>query len=215
MECCTISLKHERKTLLTDEPTTSESATEEKKPQGAEENSDTADTAIEEDAKYEQERANAVKLKSELNSAHEQLEALQRSQRSAEENQKRDLDRLKKLEADFDSFKKGTFLELEISKESKYEWHPNALADVRNSVDFSKVTFSEMKDGKITVDGLDLELKRIAQEKPYLLKPKEKPKSQEAQSDSGSGLASGAHPYGSSTGGKTAEANLLKKYKIA
>ena len=217
MECGTISLKHERKTLLADEQTTSESALEDTKTQAAEGNSDTSatDTTVDEDAKYEQERSNAVKLKSELNSAHEQLEALQRSQRSAEENQKRDLDRLKKLEAEFDSFKKGTFLELEISKENKYEWHPNALADVRNSVDFNKVTFSEMKDGKITVDGLDLELKRIAQEKPYLLKPKDKPKTQEAQAGSGSGLASGAHPYGSSNGGKTAEADLLKKYKIA
>jgi hypothetical protein len=192
--------------------------------QAAQGNSDAGSTEdiLAEDAKYEQERANAVKLKSELTSAQEQLEALQRTQRTAEENQRRDMDRLKKLEAEFDSFKKNTFLELAIGKETKYDWHPNALGDVRNSIDFTKVVFSELKDGQMTVEGLDLELKRIAQEKPYLLKPKAegqsggRSKDQGSQGNSPQGtMPSGAHPYGSSTGGKTADTDLLKKYKIA
>ena len=190
---------------------------------GAEGNSETStvDDVLAEDAKYEQERANAIKMKSELTSAQEQLEAMQRTQRTAEENQKRDMDRLKKLETEFDQFKKSTFLELAIGKETKFDWHPNAIADVRNSIDFTKVVFSELKDGAMTVEGLDLELKRIAQEKPYLLKPKaegqgSRSKDQGSQSNSPEGtIPSGAHPYGSSTGGKTADTDLLKKYKIA
>jgi hypothetical protein len=189
---------------------------------GAEGNSETStvDDVLAEDAKYEQERANAIKMKSELTSAQEQLEAMQRTQRTAEENQKRDMDRLKKLETEFDQFKKSTFLELAIGKETKFDWHPNAIADVRNSIDFTKVVFSELKDGAMTVEGLDLELKRIAQEKPYLLKPKaegqgSRSKDQGAQDNSPQNIPSGAHPFGSSTGGKTADTDLLKKYKIA
>lgn len=186
-------------------------------PKGVQEDSqdsDASDSTRDSEAEYEQSRSDNLKLRSELNSAREELEALQRTQRSAEENARRDIDKLKNLQSEFELFKKTTFLELAISKETKFEWHPNAIADVRNSIDFSKVNFSDLKDGKMTVEGLDLELKRIAQEKPYLLKPKEQKQPKEDKA-SGGGVASGAHPYGSSSGSKSADTDLLKKYKIA
>ena len=185
---------------------------------GAEDNSERSseDESLDYQSKHEEERVNNLRLRSELTAAQEKLDALERSKLTVEENQRRDIDKLKELQKEFDLFKKTTFLELAISQETKFQWHPNALADVRNSIDFDKVSFSDLKDGRMTVDGLDIELKRIAQEKPYLLKHKEKPKDSGRANDSAStGLASGAHPYGSSSKNKTADTDLLRKYKIA
>ena len=106
-------------------------------PKGVQEDSqdsDASDSTRDSEAEYEQSRSDNLKLRSELNSAREELEALQRTQRSAEENARRDIDKLKNLQSEFELFKKTTFLELAISKETKFEWHPNAIADVRRGM---------------------------------------------------------------------------------
>jgi len=138
----------------------------------------------------------------------------ERAKLNADERARQDAETLRQLQEQFDSFKKTTFLELAIYREGKYNWEDGAISDVVSNVDLKKVSFSELKDGTLKADGIDLELKRIAKEKPYLLKK---------VSDGGDGKpegpagqqVSGAHPYGGSDGKKSTDAEIMKKYKIA
>lgn len=172
-------------------------------------------------AKYEAERAKAVALQGQLNAAAEKADKAERATLSETENMKRDLDKLQKIAEEYDTFKKTTYLKLQVIEESgsKYKWNEKAIDDVVSSVDLDKITFSDLKDGKLKIDGLDMELKRIAKEKDYLLAP-----TGDSGNDGGSGggnpgpgggQPSGAHPYGSSGGSSKTDSDLLKKYKIA
>ncbi len=169
-------------------------------------------------AKYEEERAKGIALQGQLNAAAEEKDKAERSKLTGEQNMQRDLDRLTKIAEEYDKFKKTTYLKLQVIEESgdKYKWNPRAIDDVVNSVDLEKITFGELKDGALKIDGLDLELKRIAKEKDYLLQAIE---SSDEKGDkgggSGSGNPSGALPFGSSDGKSKSDADLMKKYKIA
>ena len=97
----------------------------------------------------------------------------------------------------------GKFLVWSIDTDKKYQWQ-NA-EDVRAFIKDDEINI-DVDKGQI--DGLDLALKRIAKEKPYLLVPKENDQQQQRG-------PSGAHPNGSKSGDVVVEQKRLgAKYKI-
>lgn len=94
------------------------------------------------------------------------------------------------------------FLVWSIQTDTKYDW--NDADDVRKFIKDDEIKI-DVETGE--VQGLDLALKRIAKEKPYLLKAKE---------DEGDGRQpSGSHPFGGKiTQLETDEKRLGAKYKI-
>lgn len=96
----------------------------------------------------------------------------------------------------------GKFLIWSIETDKKYAWQ-NA-EDVRAFIKDDEINI-DVEAG--TVEGLDLALKRIAKDKPYLLVPK--------QDDQQQRPPSGAHPVGSKPGAVGDETKRLgQKYKI-
>ena len=94
-----------------------------------------------------------------------------------------------------------------IETNKKYKWE-NA-EDVVAFIKPDEITVDlESDDPK--VEGLDLALKRIAKDKPYLLK-----KDEDEQDDDASHHASGSHPRGGKTDqGETEDARLRMKYRL-
>lgn len=109
------------------------------------------------------------------------------------------------LKAENDKIKSmlnSTFLIWSIGNNAKFKW--------QNPEDVVK--FIKMDEINVDIDtgeiqGLDIALKRIAKDKPYLLVPEEEPQ--------GPRIPSGSHPVGSKPGDRTTEVNRLgQKYKI-
>jgi hypothetical protein len=95
----------------------------------------------------------------------------------------------------------GKFLLWSIETDKKYAWQ-NA-EDVRAFIKDDEINI-DVETGQ--VEGLDMALKRIAKEKPYLLVPKQ---------DSNPGQPSGSHPAGSKAGSVADDSKRLgAKYKI-
>jgi len=167
-------------------------------------------------AKYEEERARSVSLSKSVNDANSQLEKLQRQSRSEDENRKADLEKFKKIADEFEKFKKSTYLELQILKETKFKWHEKAISDVAHSIDMDSLVFEEA-DGKVSkIEGLGAALAQVAKDKPYLL-VSAKEASERRSDDEKPDKASGSHPFGGTggTGKATTDSELMKKYKIA
>ena len=94
------------------------------------------------------------------------------------------------------------FLLWSIGTDKKHDWQ-----DPEDVVKFIKADEINIDVDAETVEGLDLALKRIAKDKPYLLVPK--------QDDQQQRPPSGTHPVGSRPGGTADETKRLgEKYKI-
>lgn len=95
-----------------------------------------------------------------------------------------------------------------IETNKKYQWR-NA-EDVIAFIKSDEITIDLDADDP-TVEGLDLALKRIAKEKPYLLKKDDN----DEQDDDADHHASGSHPRGGKTDqGETEDARLRLKYRL-
>lgn len=92
------------------------------------------------------------------------------------------------------------FLEWNISQD-KRPWID--IEDVRKAIDLEAISI-DIEAG--TVEGLDLELKRIAKKKPHWIK--------QAKEDGDSQGPSGGHPNGSTKQKELDERKIAEKYKI-
>lgn len=98
------------------------------------------------------------------------------------------------------------FLKWSIDSNKKYEW-----ADPSDIPMYIKPDEIRIDLDKEEIEGLDLALKRIAKEKPHLLKPKE---DDEEQDDKGRG-PSGTHPRGGRTDqGDTEDDAIRRQFKL-
>lgn len=98
-----------------------------------------------------------------------------------------------------------------ILKNKKYEWHD--VEAVRAFIDKDNI---RLDLDSTTIDGIDLELKRLAKEKPYLLVSKDErdgtPKEEFTPKDQ---RGTGTHPFGGSASQReTDKQKLGAKYKI-
>jgi hypothetical protein len=94
-----------------------------------------------------------------------------------------------------------------IETNKKYQWE-NA-EDVLAFIKPDEISI-DLESDDPQVEGLDLALKRIAKEKPYLLK-----KDKDEQDDDEGHPASGSHPRGGKTDqGETEDASLRMKYRL-
>lgn len=101
-------------------------------------------------------------------------------------------------------------LDWAIAVEKKYDWHD--FEAVRAFINRSDIRL-DLDNGK--VEGLDLELKRIAKEKPYLLKQKADDGQDGKQPPAAGTPNSGSHPFGgSSQQRETDKRKIGEKYKI-
>lgn len=64
------------------------------------------------------------------------------------------------------------------------------------------------------IEGLDIELKRIAKEKSYLVRPKADPNNGQPYQPPGSPVGTGAHPTGGGAGKPLSKVDMARKYKI-
>lgn len=124
----------------------------------------------------------------------------------ADKDVTKDRDRLKGENDKLREMMDDNLLEWAIGRNKKYEWEN--VDDVQAFIKTDSISID--LDNK-KVDGLDLELKRIAKEKPYLLKKKEK----EDDKDDKDLPPSGSHPRNGKTSSDDKEQQRLgQKYKI-
>lgn len=97
------------------------------------------------------------------------------------------------------------FLGWSIERNKKYEWADPADIPLYIKPDEIRIDLD-----KEEIEGLDLALKRIAKEKPHLLKPKE-----DDQDDDAGHHSSGSHPRGGKTDqGETEDEAIRLKFKL-
>lgn len=137
--------------------------------------------------------------------------------------------RLSKAEAKnarYEKLMRTSYIENAINKVSAvknkdgnpiYEWHD--IEDVRSAIDMDSISIN-MDTGE--VEGLDVELKRIAKKKPHYLRQADDGGDQgKGRGNQGGGRrppppgASGAHPFGGAARARvTDDQKLMEKYKI-
>lgn len=116
----------------------------------------------------------------------------------------------------------NTGIESAILKDKRFQWHD--VEAVRTFIDRNNIRVDIDSN---SVEGLDLELKRIAQDKPYLLVPKQNDSGQGSGNGQGSGQGnnqespangqppSGSHPFGGNARQReTDKQKIGQKYKI-
>lgn len=160
--------------------------------------------------KLDDEKKARIKLQRDIDKSNEEKNKDHESVEAERDSLKEKYDKLLK-------FVETGYLDTAIMKDKKYEWHD--VEGVRAFLNHDNIRM-DLDTG--AVDGLDMELKRIAKERPYLLVPKaedEDPRNNGRGSGSGftprDQRGTGNHPYGGSTHQReTDSAKLGKKYKI-
>ncbi len=128
----------------------------------------------------------------------------------ADKDVTKDRDRLKTENDQLRSMMDDNLLEWSIGKNKKFQWQNEGDVMAFINTDAISIDLDNKK-----IEGLDLELKRIAKEKPYLLKPKEVKKDDDKVDETPPGVPSGSHPRGGSAKSSDAEKKRLgEKYKI-
>jgi hypothetical protein len=142
------------------------------------------------------EKKKNIRLNKELSKAQQDKKKADQDRDAAKER-----DDLKTENDKLHELMDSKFLVWAIATDSKHTWQ-----DAEDVVKFIKSDEINIDIEKGTVDGLDLALKRIAKDKPYLLVPKD---------DGTGGQPSGSHPVGSKTGSTADEIRKIgEKYKI-
>lgn len=175
---------------------------------GADENSgDGADDGPDLETQLDATKRENIRLKTQLENAKEKREDKTKN----ESKEKADLDKLRAQNAKMSALMETSYLETAILKESKYKWH--SVDDVRTFINKSSIRL-DLDSGKI--EGLDLELKRIAKEKPYLLALSADSAPNGEQGGSGRPpQGSGQHPFGGQTRQRQTDKTALgKKYRL-
>lgn len=117
------------------------------------------------DEAIQRRQANST-LKQQMEAVQAELKTLQDANKTEEQKRAERLQELEKASTEKDSTIQDLQLRLAFLQDNTYDWH-NPQAALRLA-DLSEVEF---KDGKVT--GLDKALKKVAEDNPYLLKPKE------------------------------------------
>jgi hypothetical protein len=167
--------------------------------------------------KFDQERKARLKLQRELDKRDQEAAKVNTDTEAELNDYKQKYEQLK-------AYVEKDGIDTAIMKESnkkdkdghpKYEWHD--VEAVRAFINKDNIRL-DLEAG--TVDGLDLELKRIAKERSYLLVPSKQPDNNDGnpadKSPANGGPASGGHPFGAG-GGRQRETDSKKigaKYKI-
>jgi hypothetical protein len=174
------------------------------------------DTQDDDDAEADADKLKAenIKLKRALDAEKDKNKVSTKGKTKLE----RDYNAMKTRASKLENFMQTTYIDAAIVKDVRYAW--NNIEDVRLNIKDSAIRL-DMETGEI--EGLDLELKRIAKAKPYLLKKKATREDSDDDQGDGNGRQgnpgnrrqSGAHPFGgrTKTDGKD-RARIASKYKI-
>lgn len=154
-----------------------------------------------------------IRLKQRLDKIDEE----KREKTKDSKDRDKELTRIQDENARLTTFMNTSFVETAILKEKKYDWHD--ISDVMRFVDKNSIRI-DLETGEI--DGLGLELKRLAKDKPYLLAKKEKPRDRDDEDDKedkdkgpGGRRPSGTHPFGTRNRREAPNVDALRtKYKI-
>lgn len=144
--------------------------------------------------------------------AEAERDKLANAGKSAEETLKAELEKEKERNSTLTGAVTKNLLRNEILEHDKYKWHDVSLVIKELDHDELEVDIDEMK-----VDGLTDQLKKLAKEKPFLLKGKSKEDdSDDDQNNGGGGTGSTGHNPrngGRGTGDKVTQREaLVKKY---
>lgn len=165
------------------------------------------------EAELDKERKDRIRMKRELDKrdAEKSKAAEQAELGDAEVEAERD--RYKQQYEQLKAVVETQMLDWAIAIDKKYDWH-DAEA-VRAFINKSDIRL-DLDNGKI--EGLDLELKRIAKEKPYLMKAATNSQKQQDQQQNPPAAGtpnSGSHPFGGSAQQReTDKQKIAAKYKI-
>jgi hypothetical protein len=164
------------------------------------------------EAKLDAEKKLRIKLQRDLDKQNQEKEKQNEDVVAERDELKGKYDKLK-------TFVETGYLDTAIIKESsvkdksgtpKYDWED--VEAVRIFIDKNNIRL-DIETGQ--VEGLDMELKRIAKEKPYLLVKKQESEDAGAGGGGGSGPPSGSHPFGGSARQRETDKNKIgAKYKI-
>lgn len=157
-----------------------------------------------------------IRLRQQLDNKKE----AEKTKEKDESDQQKEYNKVKSRNAQLERMMETNVIETAILKEKKYDWQD--VEDVRRFIDMDALHIDYDKG---TIQGLDLELKRLAKSKPYLLTPKKQDDQDDGDQGDQSGnqggnqggrRQSGGHPYGSARPGrKDLDKDALKaKYKI-
>jgi hypothetical protein len=158
---------------------------------------DSGDSGPSLEAQLEAEKRKNLKLSKDLGKAEAEKNKANEDKDAAKER-----DEVKAENAKLKGLLEGKFLAWSIETEKKYAWQ-----NVEDVIKFISDDEIDINVDKGQIEGLDMALKRIAKEKPYLLVQK--------QDDQQQRPPSGSHPVGSKSGDTVTEQHRLgKKYKI-
>jgi len=158
---------------------------------------DGGDTSTSLEEQLEAEKRKNIQLSRQLTQAKNE-----KTKPDADKDAAKERDQFKEENTKLKSLMDSKFLLWCIGTDKKHQWQ-----DPEDVVKFIKTDEINIDVDAGTVEGLDLALKRIAKDKPYLLVPKDE--------GTPGGQPSGAHPSGGKVGSTADEARRLGvKYKI-
>lgn len=173
------------------------------------------DSAAALEAALDKSKGENIKLKGQLASLQDQIEELggKVDETDADKTQtEKDYSKLEKKYNKLTAAMTTTYMDASI-RAGKFDWQNTR--DVAKFVEADSIRVN-LDTGEI--EGLDLELKRIAKDKPYLLKPKKEDTSDNV--DKGGSRqppapGSGQHPFGGAARQRETDNNKIRdKYKI-
>lgn len=177
----------------------------------SESDSDSGDDKIRDyESKLDKEKADRIKLQAKLDEAQAKLNEKLAGDQTEAQQTAAERDQLKEKYEKLKEFMETGYLDTAILKEKKYDWHD--VEAVRAFIDKNNIRM-DMDTGKI--EGLDIELKRIAKEKPYLLVNKTDQPAPNTPPPAAGTPSSGSHPFGGSARQReTDRAKIAAKYRI-
>ena len=185
--------------------------TEEKPKTDSPSESEADDSKIKDyESKLDKEKAERIRLQTQLDQTQAQLKEKALGEQTEAQQTAAERDQLKEKYDKLKQFMETGYLDTAILKEKKYDWHD--VEAVRAFIDKNNIRM-DMDTGKI--EGLDIELKRIAKEKPYLLVNKTDQPAPNTPPPAAGTPSSGSHPFGGSARQReTDRAKIAAKYKI-
>lgn len=187
-----------------DEP----AATEE--PKNVAEQGDTQNSVdVDVQAQLDEERAARIQLQRERDEAAERMQEAAREYADESDRVVQERDSYKQKYEKLKDLMSTSYIDNAIMRQTKFDFHDTEA--VRAFLDQSKIRL-DLDTGKI--DGLDEQLRKIAKERPYLVR---QPESQSAPNNftPPPGPSTGSHPYGGTVSQKeTDKRKLGSKYRI-
>ena len=172
---------------------------------------DSQATPVDVQSQLDEERAARIQLQRERDEAAERMQDAAREYADESDRVVQERDSFKQKYEKLKDLMSTSYIDNAILRQSKFDFHDTEA--VRAFLDQSKIRL-DLDTGKI--DGLDEQLRKIAKERPYLVRmPEDQSAATSFTPPPGPSTGTGNHPYGGTVSQKeTDKRKLGSKYRI-